>query len=64
MQVVALQPTCLASLLLATDGVFILSATIFLFIGARFGKQRYGPGTQPYPGKAGLQCSDSLALSA
>ena len=55
LQVIALQPAYLASLLLATDGLFIISALIFLFIGTRFGNQRYGAGTQPYPGNSRLQ---------
>ncbi len=50
LQVVLLQPGRRATLLLAIDGLFCLSASAVLFLGSLYGVQRYGKHTQPYPG--------------
>lgn len=58
LQISNMGPACQSTALAAVDTIFIITASVFLSMGSRFGSQRYGD-TPSYPGVR--QCSHSCS---
>jgi len=62
LQILEMAPEQRTTGILAADGIFILTATLFFYCGHQFGLQRNGP-TVPFPG-TNVQTSQDLFFMA